>query len=437
MTSASSEPAVASGKSSAGRLRVEYCVLLKYGELALKRGNQQRFERHLVRNLRHALAHGSDTPPRVQLRRRSGVLAVSAPPLSQAEVLERTCDVIGISVVQPVLRVAKSAVAAEAAAVKLLRERDADPPAPTFAVRCRRRDRRFELTSEQLAARIGTRVCAELGWRVDLKHPDVELGVEVDRREIFLGVDRRRGQGGLPVGSSGHALVLLSGGFDSPVAAYRAMRRGLRCDFLHCTGAPFTDATSTYKAYALARQLSRFQPGSRLYVAPVGRAQRTLATCGAGEAQIVAQRRLYVRVADALARRVGAQALVTGDSLGQVSSQTLANLAVVEEAASLPVLRPLLGFDKVEILEQARQIGTAEISVLRDQDCCQLFLPRRVATHTTVGRLADVEARAGMDSLVDNVLSHIQEFDLDSCEATAGALAAQDAITVKDQHTQQ
>jgi thiamine biosynthesis protein ThiI len=120
-----------------------------------------------------------------------------------------------------------------------------------------------------------------------------------------------------------------------------------------------------------------------------------------------------------------------------VSSQTLANLAVVEEAASLPVLRPLLGFDKVEILEQARQIGTAEISVLRDQDCCQLFLPRRVATHTTVGRLADVEARAGMDSLVDNVLSHIQEFDLDSCEATAGALAAQDARTVKDQHPQQ
>ncbi len=437
MTSASSEPALASGSSSAGELRVEPCVLLKYGELALKRGNQQRFERHLVRNLRHALAHGSDTAPRVQLRRRSGVLAVSAPPLTQSEVAERAHEVIGISVVQPVWRVAKSAAAAEAAAVKLLRERDADPPAPTFAVRCKRRDRRFGLTSEQLAARIGARVCAELGWRVDLKHPNVELGVEVDRREIFVGVDRHRGQGGLPVGSSGHALVLLSGGFDSPVAAYRAMRRGLRCDFLHCTGAPFTDATSTYKAYALARQLSRFQPGSRLYVAAVGRAQRTLATSGAGEAQIVAQRRLYVRVADALARRVGAQALVTGDSLGQVSSQTLANLAVVEEAASLPVLRPLLAFDKVEILDQARQIGTAEISVLRDQDCCQLFLPRRVATYTTVGRLADVEARAGMDTLLDNVLSHIQEFDLDSCEATAGALAAQEATTAKDRHTQQ
>ncbi|BBU23765.1 tRNA 4-thiouridine(8) synthase ThiI [Mycobacterium xenopi] len=436
MTSASSESVTASRTSPPSRLRIEPCVLLKYGELALKRRNQQLFARHLVRNLRHAMARGNETPPKVQLRRRSGVLAVSAPPLSQAEIVARARDVIGLSVVQPVWRVAKSAAAAEVAAVQLLRERHDGGRTPTFAVRCRRRDRRFGLTSEQLAARIGARVCGELGWRVDLKHPDVELWVEVDWREIFLGVERYRGRGGLPVGSSGHALVLLSGGFDSPVAAYRAMRRGLRCDFLHCTGAPFTDPSSTYKAYALARQLSRFQPGSRLYVAAVGSAQRTLATSGAGEAQIVAQRRLYLRVADVLARRVGAQALVTGDSLGQVSSQTLANLAVAEEAASLPVLRPLLAFDKLEIIDEARQIGTAEISVLPDQDCCQLFQPPRVATHTTVGRLTDVEARAGMDTLVDNVLSHIQEFDLDSCGATAEA-APQEATTVKDQHTHQ
>lgn len=263
--------------------------MLKYGELALKRGNREWFERHLLRNLRYALARGYEPAPQVRLRRRSGVMVVSSPTLSQADVVARSRDVIGISVVQPMWRVAKSAAVAQVAAVRLLREHISEPSKPSFAVRCRRRDRRFSLTSEQLAARIGAEVCAELGWPVDLNHPDVELTVEVDRREIFLGVKRHRGQGGLPVGSSGHALVLLSGGIDSPVAAYRALRRGLRCDFLHCTGAPYTDATSTYKAYALARQLSRFQPGSRLYVAAVGRAQRHLghqrgrpgANCGA------------------------------------------------------------------------------------------------------------------------------------------------------------
>jgi thiamine biosynthesis protein ThiI len=231
------------------------------------------------------------------------------------------------------------------------------------------RDRRFGLTSEQLAARIGAQVCAELGWPVDLDHPDVELTVEVDRREIFLRVERHR-----------------------------------------------------------------FQPGSRLYVAAVGRAQRALAVSGAGEAQIVAQRRLYLRLADALARRIGAQALVTGDSLGQVASQTLSNLAATEQAVGLPVLRPLLAFDKLEILQEARRIGTAEIATLPHQDCCRLFRPRRVATYTDPGRLAEIEARADLDELVDNVLSHVQEFDLDFCGDTAPTMATHDATTaVKDQ----
>lgn len=434
MTSASSDSVAVSRTSTANRLRIEPCVLLKYGELALKRGNREWFERHLLRNLRYALARGYEPAPQVRLRRRSGVLVVSSPTLSQTDVVARTRDVIGISVVQPMWRVAKSAAVAQVAAVRLLREHIAETSKPSFAVRCRRRDRRFGLTSEQLAARIGAEVCAELGWPVDLNHPDVELTVEVDRREIFLGVKRHRGQGGLPVGSSGHALVLLSGGIDSPVAAYRALRRGLRCDFLHCTGAPYTDATSTYKAYALARQLSRFQPGSRLYVAAVGRAQRTLATSGAGEAQIVAQRRMYLRVADALACRIGAQALVTGDSLGQVASQTLSNLAATDQASGLPVLRPLLAFDKLEILEEARRIGTADIAALPHQDCCQLFQPRRVATYSDAARLAEIEARADLDELVDNVLSHVQEFDLDSCGGSASTMATHDATTaVKDQ----
>ena len=168
-----------------------------------------------------------------------------------------------------------------------------------------------------------------------------------------MSVERLRGAGGLPVGTSGRALVLLSGGLDSPVAAYRMMKRGLRCDFVHFSGRPFTSPDSIYKAYALVGELDRFQGGSRLYVVTFGPAQRRLATAGAGRLQVLSQRRLMVRVASALGERLGSDALVTGDSLGQVASQTLPNLAVVEEAAQLPLLRPLIDRDKSEIVDAA------------------------------------------------------------------------------------
>lgn len=396
------------------RIRVEPCVLLKYGELALKRGNRQWFEGHLVRNVRHALTRDGESAPKLRLRRRAGVLVVSAPPLSQADILARLTDVIGVSVVQPVWRVPRSASAAGIAAVRLLRERHPHTVQPTFAVRCRRRDKRFPLTSEQLAATIGAHIFAELRWGVDLEKPDVELAVEIDRREIFLGFERYPGQGGLPVGSSGHALVLLSGGIDSAVAAYRAMRRGLRCDFLHCSGAPYTNPSSAYKAYALARHLRRFQPGSRLFIVPVGRAQKSLALNGAGEVQTVAHRRLYLRLADALAARIGAQALITGDSLGQVASQTLSNITTADQVTDLPVLRPLVAYDKAEIIAEGRRIGTAEIAALPGADCCQLFQPRRVATHSSAEQLARIEARSGVDTALDEMLAHMQEFELDA-----------------------
>src|SRR5207253_7351238 len=153
--------------------------------------------------------------------------------------------------------------------------------------------------------------------------------------------------------SSGRALVLLSGGIDSPVAAYRMLKRGLRCDFVHFSGRPFTGPESIYKSYAQVARLDRFQTGSRLFVVSFGQAQRRLATAGAGRLQVLAQRRLMVRAACALARREGAQALVTGDSLGQVASQTLHNMAVVDDASVLPVLRPLVAWDKAEIIREA------------------------------------------------------------------------------------
>ncbi|BAD56870.1 tRNA uracil 4-sulfurtransferase ThiI [Nocardia farcinica] len=381
-----------------------FCVLAKYGEIAVKGRNQGWFENCLVRNLRHAVGGP------VLIRRRGGFLVASAHHRDPAELTRRLQEVMGLNVVQPALSVPPTVEDATAAAVDLLRRRHAErpgAPVPTFAVRARRRWKDFPMSSDAFAAHIGARVCAELGWRVDLAAPEVPVLVEVDRREIFVSVERLPGQGGLPVGCSGRALVLLSGGYDSPVAAYRAMRRGLHCDFVHFTGAPYTDPSSMYKAYALARELGRYQTPARLYVVPVGNAQKTLATAGAEELQIVARRRLYLRIAEELARRRQRDALVTGDSLGQVASQTLSNLVSADQACTLPVLRPLIGWDKQEIITEARRIGTAEISVLRDEDCCSLLAPSEVATRTNPADLRVIEQRADIDTLVEQALEHV------------------------------
>jgi thiamine biosynthesis protein ThiI len=204
-------------------------------------------------------------------------------------------------------------------------------------------------------------------------------------------------------------MVLLSGGIDSPVAAYRMMKRGLRCDFVHFSGQPLTGPESAYKAYALVGRLNRFQGRSRLFVVPFGLAQRLLASSGAGRLQVLAQRRLMVRVADALARREQCEALVTGDSLGQVASQTLRNLEVVEGAASLPLLRPLLDRDKSEIIDEAERIGTFETSILPDEDCCTLLAPRRAVTWADPEPLIELERRVDVETVVERLAEQALE----------------------------
>jgi tRNA uracil 4-sulfurtransferase len=376
-------------------LRGQPCVLLKFGELALKGRNRPLFVNVLERNLRRLTADLG----RLEVRHRGGVLIVTGGAPQEA-LVERCLALPGVSVVQPALRCERDPAAAADAAVELLRKR----PGRTFAIRSSRRDKSFPLRSVELSRVIGEAVRVRLGLDVDLSNPDLAVYVEVDSKELLVSADRLRGAGGLPVGSSGRALVLLSGGLDSPVAAYRMMKRGLRCDFVHFSGRPFTGPESVYKAYALAGRLDRFQGDSRLFVVSFGNAQRRLATAGAGRLQVLSQRRLMVKVASALGRREGAEALVTGDSLGQVASQTLPNLAVVEEAAELPLLRPLIDRDKQEIVEIAKALGTYEISVLPDEDCCQLFSSKIAVTRGHSDDLRQIERTADIEELVDGLV---------------------------------
>src|SRR5205809_375671 len=213
-------------------------------------------------------------------------------------------------------------------------------------------------------------------------------------------VARLPGAGGLPVGSSGRVLALLSGGIDSPVAAWRMMRRGCRVDLVHFHSVPFLDRTSQEKARELGRLLAAWGLEADLYLVPFGEVQRQIVAAVGRPLRVVLYRRMMLRIAEALARRAGAEALVTGDSLGQVASQTLANLAVIGEAAALPVLRPLVGMDKSEITAEAARIGTFETSIIPDQDCCTLFTPRHPATRSEAGEIAALEARFAVEALV-------------------------------------
>jgi tRNA uracil 4-sulfurtransferase len=397
MSSSVSQTAADRLISAAGPAGATPCVLLMFGELTLKGRKRSSFAAALERNLRRAL-RGVDG---IEFQRHGSSLLVVPPAGGLARVLQTATELPGLSVVQPALRVEPAVEPACRAAIELLR---GTPAGTTFAVRSRRREKSFPVSSMDVARLVGTAVKDALGLGVELSHPGVELHVDSYERELFVSVARLRGAGGLPVGTSGRALVLLSGGIDSPVAAYRMMKRGLRCDFVHFSGQPLTGPESAYKAYALVSRLNRYQGRSQLFVVPFGLAQRLLASSGAGRLQVLAQRRLMVRVGDALARREGCEALVTGDSLGQVASQTLRNLEVVEGASTLPLLRPLLDRDKAEIIEEAERLGTFEISILPDEDCCTLLAPRRAVTWTEPEPLIELERRVDVETVVERLV---------------------------------
>ena len=265
-----------------------------------------------------------------------------------------------------------------------------DRQTDTFRVSARRADKRFPLTSPQIEREVGGRIKEARGWRVDLANPALTIHVEA----LTVGgvLLLRQGAGrraGLPAGTSGRVVCLLSGGIDSPVAAWRMMRRGCRVIFVHFHSYPILSRASQEKVRELVGVLTRFQYDSRLFLVPFGEIQQQVVLAVAPPLRVVIYRRLMMRIAEAIALRARAQSLVTGEVVGQVASQTLENMSAIDRVVTMPVLRPLVGMDKDEITAEAQRLGTYPISIIPDQDCCTLFTPRHPATKA---RLADVEA---------------------------------------------
>jgi thiamine biosynthesis protein ThiI len=282
----------------------------------------------------------------------------------------------------------------------------------SFRVRVRRSDKRFPFTSPQIEREVGGLIKEATGWRVDLGDPELSLHVEMLPDRAFYYFGKERGAGGLPTGTGGRLACLLSGGIDSPVAAYRMMRRGCYVVLIHFHSYPILSRASQEKVREIAALLTQYQLRSRLILVPFGELQQQVLLTVAPELRVVIYRRLMLRIADKLARRAQARALVTGEVVGQVASQTLENLTVIAEASTLEVLRPLIGMDKDEITAEADRLGTLPISNIPDQDCCQLFTPRHPATRATRGQIADAEGLLPIETMVDAAIaaSAVEDF---------------------------
>src|SRR5205814_722936 len=245
------------------------------------------------------------------------------------------------------------------------------------------------MTSPQVEREIGGRIKQARGWTVDLDDAELTVHVELLTTEAFYFFGKERGAGGLPTGTAGRVTCLLSGGIDSPVAAHRMMKRGCAVSFVHFHSYPILSRASIEKAHELVRLLTTWQQRSRLYMVAFGDIQQQSVLAIPGPMRVIVYRRLMLRIAEKIALARGAKALITGDVVGQVASQTLENLQVIGSVATLPVFRPLIGMDKEEIMNEARTLGSYPISIIPDQDCCTLFTPSNPLTR---GRLANVEA---------------------------------------------
>lgn len=363
-------------------------VLVHYQELALKGRNRPWFIHTLVRNLRAALAD-LDV---VEVRALMGRVEIRLGPAASWDVVRGRLERIpGIA---NFLRAAHVAPDIDAITDGIVRDLPGRTAA-SFRIAARRADKRFPIPSPEIERRIGRRVQEVTGWPVNLDSPDKKIYVEVVTNDAFYAFDKERGAGGLPVGTSGKVVCLLSGGIDSPVAAWRLMRRGCRAVFVHFHSYPILSRTSQEKVREIATLLTERQLYSRLHLVPFGAVQQQVLVSVPSPLRVVIYRRLMVRIAERIARDEGAHALVTGDVVGQVASQTVENLTVVEGAATMPVLRPLIGFDKDEIVAEAERLGTYRISIVPDDDCCTLFTPRFPATRTD--RRAAVAAESGLD----------------------------------------
>lgn len=387
----------------------ERVCLVHYHEIGLKGKNRSIFENQLVTNLKCAL---HDTPLKC-VKRICGYILVTFEGGATRDYQDLIGKVPGVARVSLAHECPRDLAEYSQGAIVSLGEAGSFS---TFKVHAHKSSTDYPVHTLDINRQVGAALCEAFpDKKVDVHNPDVTVHVNVVQGSVYVYAVSERGAGGLPVGTAGKVVTLLSSGFDSPVATWMLGRRGAICVPIHFSGRPMVSDTSEWLTQDIVKALAPSGVVGRLYVVPFGARQREISLAVDQKLRIITYRRVMFSVAERIARIEGAKALVTGESLGQVASQTLENIAAVDETVSMPVLRPLIGSDKQEIIERAQQIGTYDISCQTAPDCCTLFMPRRPETHAKRDEVHEAWDSFDHEAMIEDLVDHIEYVDFDQC----------------------
>ncbi len=378
-------------------------ILVRFGELALKGKNRTYFEKKLMQNIKLSLKEF----PSIKVMRTFGRIIVQFDDVYRDQVIEKLKTVFGIHSFSLALVVDNDIEAIKRGALDVLKDH-AD--AKTFKISAKRVNKSFPLTSDQLNHEIGAHVLRNRKpIKVDVRQPDVEIRIEVREKNTYITSGVYEGAGGLPVGTSGKVLLLLSGGIDSPVAGYLALKRGATLEAVHFHSPPYTNERAKQKVIDLAKTLTQYGANITLHLVPFTDLQKHIYENVPSPYQLTIMRRMMLRISAKIAERRNILALATGESLGQVSSQTLESMNTINEVTNLPILRPLVTMDKLEVIEIAKKIGTYETSILPYEDCCTIFLPPDSATKPKREQANEYERALDMEKYIEAAVENTEE----------------------------
>ena len=376
-------------------------IMIRFGELNTKGKNKKEFIRTLAVNIKSAL---KDWPDLV-IETRYDHIYVGLNNTPYQEVLERLQDVSGIYALSLVYRCDKNIDVVKESALALIKEEEGK----TFKVKVKRGDKSFPLISDEITRIVAGYILRNSpNLKVDVHNPDILLSIEVRQEATYIFTKTVLGAGGYPLGVGGKTMHMLSGGIDSPVAAYLMMKRGVSIECIHFASPPYTQAGVIYKLEDLLKVLNRYQPRIRLHIVPFTKIQEAIYDNAPESYCITLMRRMMFRLADALAKRRNCPVISSGESIGQVASQTLQSMHVINEVTNTPVIRPLATTDKTEIIRISRKIGTYDISIRPYEDCCTIFTPKAPKTMPHLDEAQEFEKKFDYESLIKEALANIE-----------------------------